>query len=247
MQSRISDHIEWLPPGFPGWKYTGPVIDGHVHLNSTATTLTTFLNVAKSNGVVKIGSITRGFSLLASLPVPGIELALLPNLSWDASGKDRRQRYSSGSLVEDIIGVKAEGARGIKFWFGSSYFHGLKHIDSPDFVKVLCRIGEEGLFVVAHISDPDTWHRHQYPASVYGTKESLRAQMLWLVEKCPGTTFVLVHMGGNPENPSGLASSLDEHPNLYLDTSATKWVSLGSSCPVPCCVLLFFLQHEKLF
>jgi predicted TIM-barrel fold metal-dependent hydrolase len=33
------------------------------------------------------------------------------------------------------------------------------------------------------------------------------------------------HMGGDPENLDHLRQLLDAHPNLCLDTSATKWVT----------------------
>jgi hypothetical protein len=36
--------------------------------------------------------------------------------------------------------------------------------------------------------------------------------------------WIAAHMGGWPENLDFLDAMLERHPNLYIDTSATKWV-----------------------
>lgn len=202
----------WLPSSFRGWRHRGPIIDDHVHVNASGSITRTFAKVASSFGITAVGAITRGFLFPDPvLPGSGITTFAIP-----AVGEAR---------FEDLEAIAAEGARAIKFWFGTSYFHGRKRIDTPVMAARMRDVGKAGMVAVMHVSDPDTWHATQYPARIYGTKQEIRAQATWLVEQCPETTFVLVHMGGNPEDPAGLATFLDDHPNAYLDTSATKWVS----------------------
>lgn len=208
----------WLPGEFDGWRYNGPIIDSHVHVNAPGSpSLGVLCKVAASMGISKIGAICHGLSWPRAMPCKEVSHYTLPFL-----------HYVDGPSDEDrktLAAMRAEGARGAKFWFATRYFSGLRRIDTRGFAGYLRLLGELGFVVVAHISDPDTWHAKYYPPGEYGTKEDLRSQMLWLVQEAPGTTFVLVHMGGYPENPRNLGASLDAHPNMYLDTSATKWVS----------------------
>ncbi|MHA1847016.1 MAG: amidohydrolase family protein, partial [Promethearchaeota archaeon] len=127
-------------------------------------------------------------------------------------------------LIEEASGI---GAKAVKFWFGSRFFHGHRMILKPEIVKFFRALGNNDLVAVVHISDPDAWHGKgsRYPPQLYGTKEDMRQQMLSIIKECPGTVFVLVHMGGKPESPLKLIDELDAHENLYIDTSATKWVS----------------------
>ncbi|MHA1679540.1 MAG: amidohydrolase family protein, partial [Promethearchaeota archaeon] len=208
---------DWLPPGFEGWKYDGGIHDSHVHVNAATSTLSLFCTVAKSFGIKHVGAIVRGFSWFDELPDPTITHHFLPFL-WYHRGKG----VIDINLLDDM---KENGARGIKFWFASRYFEGRKRIDTEELASFLREAGKRDLVVTAHVSDPDAWHARMYPAKQYGTKDEMREQMIWLVEQAPETTFVLVHMAGKPEDPTHLAELLDSHDNLYIDTSATKWVS----------------------
>ena len=202
----------WLPGSFRDWTYHGKIIDDHVHVNTSGSMMGIFTRVAASFGITTIGAITRGFSWVDRvLPGSTIGTFMIPRLV--------------GARASDVESVAGEGARGVKFWYGSSYFHGKKRIDTPANVSLMREIGNAGLVIVMHVSDPDTWHEKHYPKRFYGTKQEIRGQATWLAEQCPGTRFLLVHMGGNPEDPDGLAELLDRHDNVYLDTSATKWVS----------------------
>jgi predicted TIM-barrel fold metal-dependent hydrolase len=50
--------------------------------------------------------------------------------------------------------------------------------------------------------------------------EELHAQFTALLGSHPSTTFIGAHMASRAEDLGRLASLLDEHPNLYVDTSA---------------------------
>jgi predicted TIM-barrel fold metal-dependent hydrolase len=44
-----------------------------------------------------------------------------------------------------------------------------------------------------------------------------------MLELFPDLTWIGAHMGGDPEHADHLEALLERYPNLYLDTSATKW------------------------
>ena len=44
-----------------------------------------------------------------------------------------------------------------------------------------------------------------------------------MIEMFPDLTWIGAHMGGDPEHPDHLQKLLEDYPNLYFDTSATKW------------------------
>ncbi len=52
--------------------------------------------------------------------------------------------------------------------------------------------------------------------------------------------FIAAHLGGWPENLNFLDGLLSRHDNLYLDTSATKWMVRTLSQQEPKDVLAFF-------
>ncbi|MCA9283138.1 MAG: amidohydrolase family protein, partial [Phycisphaerales bacterium] len=75
-----------------------------------------------------------------------------------------------------------------------------------------------------HIADPDTWFATKYAdASTYGTKLAQYEPLERLADEYP-VPWLIAHMGGFPEDLNFLTGLLDRHSNLYLDTSATKWM-----------------------
>lgn len=116
--------------------------------------------------------------------------------------------------------------------------------DAPWRVKA-CEVGERlGMSIMIHIADPDTWFATKYSdAKKYETKkwhyEGLermldRFQMPWIA----------AHMGGWPEDLAFLDGMLTRHSNLYIDTSATKWVVRELSRHEPAEIRAFFIKWK---
>jgi hypothetical protein len=81
-----------------------------------------------------------------------------------------------------------------------------------------------GMMFMAHIADPDTWFETKYAdASVYGTKSEQYLAFERVLDRFPAA-WIGAHMGGWPEDLDFLDGLLERHGNLYLDTSATKWM-----------------------
>ena len=77
---------------------------------------------------------------------------------------------------------------------------------------------------MVHVADPDTWFATRYSDhNRYGTKASQYEPLERMLDRFP-TQWIAAHMGGWPEDLKFLSGLLTRHPNLSLDTSATKWI-----------------------
>jgi len=78
--------------------------------------------------------------------------------------------------------------------------------------------------VMVHVSDPDTWFRTTYAdAAKFGTKPEQYLGLERMLQMFPDLTWIGAHMGGDPEHADHLEALLERYPNIYFDTSATKW------------------------
>src|SRR5205814_8857682 len=77
---------------------------------------------------------------------------------------------------------------------------------------------------MVHVADPDTWFRTAYAdAARFGTKPEQYTGLERMLQMFPEATWIGAHMGGDPEHADHLEALLERYPNLYFDTSATKW------------------------
>jgi len=82
-----------------------------------------------------------------------------------------------------------------------------------------------GMMIMIHVADPDTWFATKWSdASRYGTKAHQYESLERMLMRYNKTPWIAAHMGGFPEDLGFLTGLLSRHPNLYLDTSATKWM-----------------------
>ena len=98
-------------------------------------------------------------------------------------------------------------------------------VDAPWRLEALRRAWKGGVrIVMVHVGDPDVWWTHTYQDTAkYGTKADQHEPFLRTVELFPEFAWIGAHMGGDPEHPDHLEAMLERCPNLYFDTSATKW------------------------
>jgi len=77
---------------------------------------------------------------------------------------------------------------------------------------------------MTHVADPNTWFATRYADSeTYGTKKDHYEPFERMLDRFT-QPWIAAHMGGWPEDLEFLSGLLDRHDNLYLDTSATKWI-----------------------
>jgi hypothetical protein len=97
-------------------------------------------------------------------------------------------------------------------------------LDAPNRIEAMQLASELGMYFMTHVADPDTWFATKYgDASTYGTKRQQYEPFEMLLERFT-QPWIAAHMGGWPEDLEFLTGLLDRHENLYLDTSATKWM-----------------------
>ena len=205
----------------PPRKVPGAVIDVHTHANEPARNHE-LIDAARTYGISKVVAIApleEGLALQRQYPGE-IVLAVRPILS-----EPKRQIALLDRAVEAVHGAAAAGAPLIKMWFAPRIRDRLDFLlDSPRLDPVFRAIADEGLGVLVHVSDPDRWFERKYDPAKYGTKAEQYPMLEARLRQFPRVRFVAAHMGGDPEHLDHLADLLTRYPNLYLDTSATKWI-----------------------
>ena len=203
----------------PKRKLTGPVIDAHTHLGLPDPT-GTLLAAADRYGIKKLLGIAdpRAAAGLAK-HFPG-------RLEFATSLNYRTAAFTADNL-ERVRQAAAAGFRAIKFWFKPTFLvqSGLT-LDAAPLEPIFEEIGRLGLAALVHLADPDIWfEKHYRDAAVYGTKAAQYPQLEAVLTRHRTVKIIGAHFGGLPEHLDRLAELLRAHPNLFIDTSATKWVA----------------------
>jgi predicted TIM-barrel fold metal-dependent hydrolase len=117
------------------------------------------------------------------------------------------------------------GVKVVKLWSAPRGRERGLFVDAPWRLEALRRAWKGGVrLVMVHVGDPDVWWNHTYQDTVkFGTKADQYVPFLRVVEQFPEFTWIGAHMGGDSEHPDHLEAMLERFPNLYYDTSATKW------------------------
>ena len=223
-----------------------PIADVHTHMNEPATDHE-LVEAARRYGItriVAIASLDEGLALQRRFP-GGIDVAARPPVAPPAGGRARAKSGGKRSRVarprgdvksederppeerarEMIPRAAAHGVRIIKFWFAPRIRDRIDFLfDAPRLDGVFRAIADHRLGVLVHVSDPDRWFERKYDPVKYGTKADQYPMLEHRLREYPSVPFLAAHMGGDPEHLDHLTDLLTRYPNLYLDTSATKWI-----------------------
>ena len=212
----------------PGARYAGPVIDAHTHIHG-AQACRIYDRVRRRFGVVLTYSMTQ-------LPLAAeVRDALGDSIRFIAmptfmSG-DKNDNHRAGYLRDIEAFGRDFGARMMKVWASPRLRDILPggatdvaDIDSPwrrEHARVATGLG---MMIMVHVADPDTWFKAKYAdGATYGTKEHQYTGLRRMLDLFP-VPWIAAHMGGWPEDLRFLDRLLEAHPNLHIDTSATKWI-----------------------
>ena len=166
--------------------------------------------------------------------------------------------------VDALREAKQLGARGLKFHkalglgFEDPAGNRVK-VDDPRLDPIFDEAGRLGLIVSIHSGDPKAFFKPPTPDneryeelqanpgwSFYGpqypTWEELFGEFERRVARHPGTTFIGVHFGNDPEDPARVAQLLRTYPNLYVDTAA-RIGEIGRQKPDV--LRAIFVEHRK--
>ncbi len=204
-----------------------PIIDAHAHINGLEAPRV-YARVAEAFGVRRTYSQGRLSDADALVDVLGDRVRFIAFPDW--MGQERERVHRDGYL-EVIRAWHERGARMMKLWGGPLLWdfaggdpEDVVPLDAPWRVRQAELAAELGMMFMVHIADPDTWFRTKWSdAARYRTKLEQYRGLEVMVRRFD-VPWIAAHMGGWPEDLDFLDGLLGRHPNLHLDTSATKWV-----------------------
>jgi hypothetical protein len=206
-----------------------PIVDIHTHLNGPRA-LSIFSRAMDWFGIERTFTMVRLSEAQTTLDALGSRVGFIAFPDFRAP--DRREAFTGGFLRDIREFRERFGSRMIKLWNAPrmyDFFPGdagkdLIAFDSEWRMRHVELAQKLGMGVMVHVADPDTWFRAKYAdAGVYPPKIVHYEGLERLMERFEGP-FLAAHMGGFPEDLDFLDGLLTRHPNLSLDTSATKWV-----------------------
>jgi hypothetical protein len=206
-----------------------PIVDIHTHVNGRGAA-PIWREVAQLFGISRVFTMVRLPEAATVREVLGdmVRFIAFP----DFRNQDRGRAFREGFL-EDIQKFHNDfGARIVKLWnaprirelITGDDAKDLIEFDSPWRVRAAELAQTLGMMMMVHVADPDTWFKTRYAdATKFGTKPSHYRGLEVMLDRFP-MPWIAAHMGGWPENLEFLSGMLERHANLYIDTSATKWV-----------------------
>ena len=205
-----------------------PIIDVHTHLRGEAS-LRIYADVAKQFGVVQTWTMTQLSQVESVRRILGDSVRFIAQP--DFRSDDLLHAMGEGYL-EHIASFHDLGARIVKFWSAPRARDmalragqpNLMTLDGPVRREQMQLASDLGMAIMTHVADPDTWFQTHYAdGTKYGTKSSQYVPLERALDEFP-VPWIAAHMGGWPEDLTFLSGLLARHPNLHLDTSATKWM-----------------------
>lgn len=204
--------------------WTGPIWDVHTHIrNIDAARL--FFDVADVYGVERVWTMTQLEEIDAIKQAYGDRIHFIAVPNYYAARTDP-DAFTSDWLKR-LEGFAERGVKIAKFWAAPRGldFHPALSLGSPQRREAMTIARSLGMMFMTHVSDPDTWFATHYrDHHKYGTKAQQYEPLERALDEFGDVPWIAAHMAGDPERLDHLQDLLDRHPNLHLDTSATKWM-----------------------
>jgi hypothetical protein len=205
-----------------------PITDIHLHVQGPKA-CKIYEIVSRVWGIKKLLSQTRLSDADVVKETLGDRVSFVAVPNWAQA--DRGRAFREDFLDHMKIWREKHGARVVKLWAAPRLWDlvggdpsDVVPLDAPWRVRAAELATELGMMFMTHVADPDTWFATKYAdASKYRAKPDHYVSLERMVDRFPAP-WIAAHMGGWPEDLNFLSGLLSRHPNLYLDTSATKWV-----------------------
>lgn len=208
----------------PARRSRGPICDIHSHIHAGPQSLT-FFEAARLYGVTRVYSMSPVDDLPTLRENFGQAIQFIAVPRWRDFGLTDgfRSRW-----IEELSVFREYGAPLCKFWMAPPMRqrHGLT-VDHAFTRPVVEAARDLGYHFMIHVADPSVWWEpgaRYADTSVFGTKDEQYPQLEWLCDFVAPRIVIAAHLGGSSEDFERLDGLLRRHPNLHLDTSATKWV-----------------------
>lgn len=203
-------------------------MDAHAHING-AKAIPIWQEAADLYGIGRVNTMVRlaDAPLVKDLLGDRVRFIAFPDFR-----ADREKAMKEGFLGDIQAFHDRFNARIVKLWNAPrmrDFFEGASAeevvpFDSPWRVRHAHLAESLGMMFMVHVADPDTWFATRYSnAAKYGTKLDQYRSLRVMLDRFRGP-WIAAHTGGWPEDLGFLSTLLASHANLYLDTSATKWV-----------------------
>ncbi len=210
------------------WKYTGPIFDAHTHIG-TIDDISNMIAIEDDFGVsAQIGIVhdEEGFQAAKERYPHRFVFAKYLSLSDIA-------RYNVEPVLDEISHLREQGYSLAKSWFGPRWrdYREVKkdfRIDHPRLDPIFQALEDNGIPLIIHVGDPDTYYASQYRDSErYGTKEEHLKQMEEVITRHPKLHFQIPHFGAQPEihRLPALDRWMDRFPNVVVDTASSRWMA----------------------
>lgn len=229
-----------------------PIIDIHLHLNHEEA-CRVFDQVRRLYGIERVYTMTQLAQCAAVRDTLGdaVRFTAFPSFF----NPDRYSAFRDG-YIRTIERFRFDfNSRMLKLWASPRLkeiipeTQGLPHgatdlceVDSRWRIRA-CEVAQDlGMMILIHIADPDAYFATKYRrAGIFGPKIDHYHALERMLDRFP-VPWLAAHMGGWPENLDFLDGLLSRHPNLHLDTSATKWVVRELSAHGPVKTHAFFTK-----
>ncbi len=206
-----------------GLPYRKPIIDAHIHINDIAHAKV-LIEVARWFGIDSFWSQSAPELIDPLRDAFGDRFVFVAGPNYAAKEKD--ETFTTDWLHRLDV-YRSKGARLAKFWAAprGHDFHPSFWLDHPTRITAMKKARDLGYLLMFHVADPDTWFATKYRDSAkYGSKAEHYQRLENVLAQFSDTPVLVAHMAGHPEDLEHLQQLLDAHPNIYLDTSATKWM-----------------------
>lgn len=208
----------------PNRKVSGEIIDAHCHVHF-GRHAELFFEAAAAYGVTRVLSMSPLGEVERLRAAYGDRIRFIAIPNWKAFANDEQFRRD---WIADLTRFRELGARICKFWMAPPMRERHQLTLDHGFLRpVVDCVLALGYDILVHVGDPSVWWRPggKYADTArFGTKEEQYDQLRWLCRYVAPRTVIAAHMGGYVEQPSFLQRLLDEHANLFFDSSATKWI-----------------------
>lgn len=206
-----------------------PIVDAHAHINGDRAARI-WKEVAGLYGVSHVWSMTRLGECEAIRAILGDMVRFIAVVNWGAA--DQKRAWREGFLEDARTYHEKFGARIMKFWCAPRLRELMDPVADADVVNLdgewrrrAAELAQSlGMAIMTHVADPDTWFATKYAdAGRFLKKRDHYVPLERMLDDYP-VPWIAAHMGGWPEDLDFLSGLLERHPNLRLDSSATKWM-----------------------
>ena len=210
------------------WKYTGPIFDAHTHIGAIDN-ISRMIAIEDDFGVsAQIGIVhdEGGFQDAKERYPDRFVFAKYLSLSDIA-------RYNVEPVLDEISKLQDQGYSLAKSWFGPRWrdYRDVPkdfRIDHPRLEPIFQALEDNGIPLIIHMGDPDTYYASKYQDSEkYGTKDEHLKQLEDVLSRHPRLRFQVPHFGSQPEIQRfpNLIRWMEKFPNLVVDTASSRWMA----------------------